>query len=396
MRKTGFALSLVVLLALALGLGAGFLTLPARQGKAPAMTLRPVDSADLPGWQADDTRAALAAFKQSCKGFARRPAARKLTGTITAAGVYGSWRPVCAALGKTEIADAAQARAFLLQHFQAFEVLSGDEHSLFTGYYEPQLRGRRLADATYRYPLLARPDDLITVNAGDFKTSLKGHRLTGRVVNRRLKPYFSRGEIDAGKIRQAARALAYVDDPVDAFFLHIQGSGRIALEGGGEMRLGYAGQNGHRYFAIGRELLKRGALARGKVSLQSIKAWLRAHPKEGREVMNLNPSYVFFRELKGPGPLGAFGVPLTAGRSLAVDYRLIPQGVPVWLSTQVPDPAGPDRSLPFERLMVAQDTGGAIRGPVRGDIFFGHGAEAEIQAGHMKFPGRWFVLLPRK
>ena len=190
------------------------------------------------------------------------------------------------------------------------------------------------------------------------------------------------------------------DDPVDAFFLHVQGSGRIALAGGGELRVGYAGSNGRAYVSIGRALIERGAIAREDVSLQSIRAWLAAHPDEAAGVLALNPSYIFFRVLDGAmddedGPLGSQGVALTPGRSLAVDRRFLPLGAPLWLDIMAPaaEPGAPDRRV--RRLVVAQDTGGAIRGPLRGDLFWGFGAEAESVAGRMKHQGRYFLLLPR-
>ena len=210
----------------------------------------------------------------------------------------------------------------------------------------------------------------------------------------RSKPLPDRAAIATGALAGAAPVIAWVDDPVDAFFLHVQGSGRIALAGGGMLRVGYAGKNGHAYVSIGRALIERGALARADVSLQSIRAWLAANPGEAAAVLALNPSYVFFRELHGEGPLGAQGVPLTPGRSLAVDRRFLPLGAPLWLDVMAPasDPAAADRRL--RRLVIAQDTGGAIRGPLRGDLFWGFGAEAESVAGRMKHPGGYVLLLP--
>ncbi|MEX2454364.1 MAG: MltA domain-containing protein, partial [Rhodospirillaceae bacterium] len=204
-------------------------------------------------------------------------------------------------------------------------------------------------------------------------------------------PYHDRGGIEAGALRGRSLELAWVDSAADAFFLHIQGSGRIRLPDGSILRVGYADANGHVYTAIGRDLIARGAIPREEMSMQAIRTWLAAHPDEGIELMRSNRSFVFFRELTGPGPVGAQGVPLTPGRSLAVDRNLLPLGVPVWLDTTLPDANG----TPFRRLMVAQDTGGAIRGAVRGDVFWGAGAEAADRAGKMKQTGRYWLLRPR-
>jgi len=211
------------------------------------------------------------------------------------------------------------------------------------------------------------------------------------VVSGNLKPYEDRKAIVEGALDPRNLEIVWVDDPVDAFFLQIQGSGRVTLEDGRVMRLGYAGQNGHPYVAIGRELIARGALTRETVSMQSIRAWLAANPAEAAALMNANPSYVFFRELPGDGPVGAQGAALTPLRSLAVDRRFVPLGTPVWLDAEHPDPG----TARLRRLVVAQDVGGAIRGPVRGDLFWGHGDAAADLAGRMKSPGRYYLLLPK-
>ena len=240
-------------------------------------------------------------------------------------------------------------------------------------------------------PAAAPPDDAELL----FDTELRGRRLFGRVEDGELRRLPSRAEIDSGALDDTAPVLAWVDDAVEAFFLHVQGSGRIGFEDGAILRVGYAASNGHAYVSIGRALIERGALAADAVSLQSIRAWLAAHPKEAASVLALNPSYVFFRALEGDGPVGAQEVALTPGRSLAVDRRFLPLGVPLWLDITAPsaNSGAPDRAL--RRLVVAQDTGGAIRGPVRGDLFWGFGADAESIAGRMKHTGRYYLLLPR-
>jgi membrane-bound lytic murein transglycosylase A len=233
------------------------------------------------------------------------------------------------------------------------------------------------------------------VDLGRFRPDLKGKRIAGKVVDGSLVPYPDRREIEAGALSGRKLEIVWVDDPVGAFFLHVQGSGRVRLADGGELRLGYAAQNGHPYTAIGRELIDRGELRSEDVSLQTIRAWLEAHPGQARELMERNASYVFFQQVKGEGPLGAQGVPLTPGRSLAVDLNFVPLGVPLWLVAGAPSPleGEPDRKL--RRLVVTQDTGGAIRGPIRGDVFWGFGEEAEAIAGRMKHRGRYWMLLPK-
>ncbi|HUJ04216.1 MAG TPA: MltA domain-containing protein, partial [Rhizomicrobium sp.] len=225
---------------------------------------------------------------------------------------------------------------------------------------------------------------------GRFRPDLKGVRIAGRVVGQTLEPYSSRAEIDADGAPNAP-VLFYASDPIAVFFLHIQGSGRVILDDGSVMRVSYAGQNGHPYTAIGRTLIDRGALAKEDVSLQSIRAWLKVHPDQARDVMETNASYVFFREQKlGDAKLGSPGtenVPLTPGASIAIDARLHPLGAPFFIASDVAELG--------DRLVIAQDTGGAISGPVRGDVFWGFGKKAEDVAGQMKAQGRLYVLLPK-
>jgi membrane-bound lytic murein transglycosylase A len=245
-------------------------------------------------------------------------------------------------------------------------------------------------------PLYGRPPDLVSVDLGSFREDLKGRRIAGRVEEGKLVPYADRQAIEQGALAGHDLELVWVDDPIDAFFLQIQGSGRVRLADGGELRVGYAGENGHPYYAIGRELVKRGALRKEEVSMQSIRRWLEEHPDEAPAVLATNASYVFFQVIEGEGPLGAEGIPITAGRSLAVDRKHWPLGVPLWVDTAAPaaQKGAPDR--PLRRLVIAQDTGGAIRGPIRGDVFWGASDEAAEIAGRMKHPGRLWVLLPKE
>ncbi|PNW60305.1 UNVERIFIED_CONTAM: hypothetical protein BEN50_26175, partial [Euhalothece sp. KZN 001] len=265
-----------------------------------------------------------------------------------------------------------------------------EDTGLFTGYYEASLKGARERGGAYQYPLRALPDDLVMVDLGAFRDDLKGRRIAGRVRGSRLHPYESRADITKGALpADQDQALVWVDDPVDAFFLHIQGSGRVMLDDDTAMRVGYAGQNGHPYYAIGRELIRRGELDKDEVSLQSIRSWLRQNPDGAWDVMFTNASYVFFRELEGAGPIGGGGLPLTPGRSLAIDPTRIPYGTPLWVDIDHPD----EKAAPIRRLMVAQDTGGAIRGAIRGDVFWGHGDRGEYYGGKMKSDGRYWLLL---
>ena len=363
----------------------------------PRLVLTAAEFADLSGWQTSDLRASLSAFRRSCERFRLQPASRTV-GPDGRAGQVGDWRQVCDDSEALDGADSDAVRAYFERWFVPLEVADNDQVSgIFTGYYEPELRGSRRKHGRYSVPLYARPDDLVMVNLGRFRKDLGGRRIAGRVVNGQLRPFETRAEIEDGALAGKDLELLWVDDAIDAFFLHIQGSGRVALDDGAVERMGYAGQNGHPYFAIGRELIARGALRKDEVSLQTIRAWLRANPDDAAAVMNKNRSFVFFRRLTGDGPVGAFQVALTPRASLAVDRRYIPLGVPVWLETRLPrlDSSDVGASEAWQNLLIAQDTGGAIRGIVRGDIFFGSGDEAEALAGRIKSPGQYFILLPR-
>lgn len=308
------------------------------------------------------------------------------------------WQAVCSAV---ERAQPAQARAFFESQFVAWRrvdtTTGAPVPGLVTGYYEPLLNGSRTRRPPFIHPVHGVPDDLLTIDLGDLRPELKGQRLRGRIEGRRVVPYFSRGEIEAGRAAVSGRELVFVDDPIDLFFLMIQGSGRVRLNDGSTLRLNYADQNGHPYRSIGRLLIERGDLKVEQASMQGIKAWARANPSKLTDLLNANPSYVFFRETgitRGdgadlPGPLGAQGLALTTGRSLAVDPAFMPLGVPVWLAT-----TWPNTSRPLERLMLAQDTGGAIRGVNRADYFWGFGDEAGREAGRMRQQGEMWILWP--
>ena len=362
-----------------------------------SLRLGQVSFTELKGWAASDPKAALEAFRRSCIALSTRPDTAPLGG-VNYAGTAGDWRQLCLAASAIPAEDSQTVRAFFEAEFVPYRVTQSSGLGLFTGYYEPQLKGSRTKHGPYQTPLYGTPADLVNVDLGLFRDTLKGQRIVGQVANGRLVPYPARAAIESNGLPQA-NPLLYVDDPIDAFFLQIQGSGRVVLDDGSVVRAAYAAQNGRAYTAIGAVLIQRGELKREEVSMQSIRAWLTAHPEEAPRIMNANASYVFFTEqaLGDPvlGAAGAQGVPLTPEASLAVDLSLHALGVPVWLEmmTPDPDPAMPDR--PFERLLIMQDTGGAIRGPVRGDVYWGYSADAASIAGRMRSEGAMTVFLPK-
>ena len=370
---------------------------PAPAPGAPApLRLDAVKFSELPAWSQSDPRSAVRAFVRSCLIFAAKPDDAPLGGVNDYAGTAGEWREVCRTAALVPLDDAAAARRFFESDFVPYRVGPAPGEGLFTGYYEPELRGSRTRRGPYQTALYGAPADLVNVDLGQFRENLKGQRIVGRVTDGRLVPYPARAEIEGGAL---AAPILFVDDPIDAYFLQVQGSGRVVLDDGTVVRAVYAGQNGRPYISIGRILVQRGELTLETVSMQSIRAWLLAHPAQAQPLMNENPSFVFFAEqpLGDPslGAAGAQGAPLIAEASLAVDLTVHALGVPVWLETTAPDPdlTKPDRI--FERLLVMQDTGGAIRGPVRGDIYWGYSADAGAIAGRMHSQGRMTVLLPK-
>lgn len=355
------------------------------------LSLTPTRFSALPGWQTDDLAAALPAFRKSCAAFEKLADSAAL-GPPALHSSAADWRKPCAAAANLSLSGGAAddaARQFFESYFIPYAAANNTiSEGLFTGYYEPQLNGARQPGGAYVTPILARPADLVMVDLGRFRPAWRGERIAGRVINGNLTPYDTRAAIEHDALARNRVALAWVDDPVDAYFLEVQGSGRIRLADGSVMRLGYDGQNGHAYVAIGRLLVERGEMSLDDVTQAAIRAWIKSHPREGAALMDENPSYVFFKEQKADGPIGAEGVVLTPGRSLAVDRAFIPLGVPLFLDIA-------DKTGRLQRLMVAQDTGGAIRGPVRGDVFWGFGPAAEEKAGSMRDKGVYYLLLPK-
>lgn len=350
---------------------------PPKPEPTPLMT--PSAFGALPGWEHDDLREAWPAFMASCTVLVKKE----------------DWKEPCTVARTVDKTDGNAVRLFFESFFVPNQVRAPDgaDTGLITGYYEPMLHGARKRGGAYQTPLYRVPDDLLTVDLASVYPELKGMRLRGRLAGKKVIPYSTRAEIERADI--PGKELLWVDDPVEAFFLEVQGSGRVQLDDTHEtVRVAYADQNGHPYKAIGRWLVEKGELPVEQVSAQGIKAWIVANPARRQELFNANPSYIFFREERLPdpsvGPKGSLGVPLTPARSVAVDASLLPLGAPVFLSTTQ---AGSD--VPMQRLMMGQDTGGAIRGAVRADFFFGFGSGAAENAGRMKQRGQIWVLLPK-
>ena len=347
------------------------------------------DIDSLPGWTNDKVLDAFPAIQKSCRSTLKKLNQRH--NSLKKLKKRSGWQKVCEQI-TANIFGEESFREFLKSKFKAYQIrYRGSDEGLFTGYYEPTLDGSLKPSRGYNTPIYPRPTDLIHVNLGEWKDSLDNTRILGRVVGHKLKPYFSRSDISKGALDGEIIPILWLKSEIDAFFLHIQGSGRVVLPNGEVYRLGYAGKNGRKYYPIGRYLVEIGAIPKENISMQSIKKWLKENPGKKKDVMNMNPSYIFFRKLKGKGgPIGAQGVVLTSGRSLAVDRRYSKLGAPVWLSANFRDEEGKK----IQRLMVAQDTGGAIKGPIRGDVFWGSGKTAERLAGIMKAKGSMYVFYP--
>jgi membrane-bound lytic murein transglycosylase A len=330
----------------------------------------------LSGWQHDELAAAWPAVRASCSTLIRQTA----------------WKRSCEEAGRLGgTPDGSTVRQFFETHFTPWQLTNADGTTtgLVTGYYEPLIRGSRTRSPRSVWPIHGVPQDMLTIELGDVYPELKGMRLRGRLVGNKVLPYWNRQQLSERQV--PAPVLLWADDPIELFFLQVQGSGRVQLPDGNLVRIGYADQNGHPYQSIGRWLVSQGELTLDKASMEGIKRWAQDNPQRLNELLNTNPSYVFFREMPSAsgGPVGALGVPLSEGRSIAVDPRYVPLGAPVFMSTTYPL-----SDKPLERLVVAQDTGGAIKGVVRADFFWGFGAEAGREAGKMRQQGRMWVLLP--
>jgi membrane-bound lytic murein transglycosylase A len=362
------------------------------------MALQPVAFDQLPGWSASQSAAALSAFVASCQRIQYFPPDQALGGSGEAAtlgGKAGLWGPACAAARDVPPANEAAARSFFETRFQPYLVSQGlSDSAKITGYFEPEVAGSATREGPYQTPLLGLPSDLVTFNLGAFDPDKAGVTAVGRLQGNQLVPYYDRFQIENGALDPDTLAIGWVADPVDAYFLQIEGSGRLDLPDGSLERVTYAGKNGRPYVPIGRVMVQQKLLAPNDVTEQSIRAWLEAHPGRAASIMDQNPSYVFFKTAPqladAAGPPGALGVSLTPGRSIAIDRGFLPLGAPVWLDT-----TDPVTHAPLQRMTVAQDLGSAITGPLRADLYFGSGNAAAIGAGAMDAAGRLYVLLPR-
>jgi membrane-bound lytic murein transglycosylase A len=335
------------------------------------MTLKQTAFSALPGWQADDQALALKTFQRSCEKIANQPSTR-IAGNGRLAAPLSVWQAPCRNALALRAANSVQARQFFESHFTPFIVTdNGNEQGLFTGYFEPQLNGSAKRSARYRYPLYHAPE------------GLKDGRHD-----------YSRAEVEAGALAGKGLEFLWVDDAVDLYFLQVQGSGRVKLENGTVLRIGFAGKNSHEYVSLGKIMDNLGVIPKGKINYFTMRDWMKANPKHAHELMLQNPRYVYFHELKGQGPIGGSGVALTPLRSLAVDTGFIPYPAPLYLMTTLPE-TQMSAGRAFNQLMIAQDTGSAIKNPVRGDVFFGAGPQAEAWAGHMTQRGSYAILLPK-
>jgi peptidoglycan lytic transglycosylase A len=343
------------------------------------ITFRAVEFAEIAGWAADEHELAFAALLKSC---------RKST----------SATPACAAaLALGDSANRQSARTFFEAHYSPHAVERYSSTGFVTGYYEPEVRGSRERTGAFQVPVYRRPDDLVPLVPDTYRARFNEQLTAMRRDGNEFVPYYTREEIEAGALEGHDLELLYFDDPVELFFMQVQGSGLVRLSDGTVTRLSYAGKNGYPYTSIGKLLVERGEIALDAASMDALKAWLRADPERARRLMNENRSYIFFRELWAhemeAGPIGAEGVALTPGRSLAVDASYHALGTPIFVAAPTLADA---EGRPFERLMIAQDVGSAIRGPERGDIFFGSGETAGALAGSARQDAKFFVLLPRE
>jgi membrane-bound lytic murein transglycosylase A len=335
------------------------------------LTLKPVSYAQLPGWGADQALDAYRSYQKSCMALLAQDPDKPM-GENDLANSVAAYQQPCQIAINSVIEDDTTARVFFQTQFIPFKAANNfDSQGKFTGYFEPVMRGSRTKSMRYNVPVYRTPSD----------------RIPG-------EPHFTRAEINRGALSGRGLELFWVEDPVRLFFTEVQGSGRIELDTGETVRIGYAERNGHPYVPIGRVLKERGILPEDQISMQAIQDWLWKNPDQAFEVMEQNPSFIFFREIEGDGPIGSQNVALTPMRSLAVDRKFIPLGIPVFVDAMLPQTPQTQGGF-FRKLLIAQDTGGAIKGPVRGDIFFGAGNDAEWYAGHMNSGGEYYLLLPR-
>ncbi|WP_100551435.1 murein transglycosylase A [Caedibacter taeniospiralis] len=349
--------------------------LPLSVFSSTSISFEPVNYQALPDWDCGDQMYAYQALQISCKVILKNTNYNR------------DWINSCQNILSTPAHTDRRAREMLEKNFTPYLVRYDDKaEGLFTGYYAPAIAGSLYRSAEFSVPIYRTPKDLIQKKTGS------GTQF-GRMVDGKLIPYYTREEIAKNNYLSKKDVIVWVRSRIERTFLQIQGSGRIELENGDSILVGYDSQNGHPYRPIGRYLIENGLMPRNEITMQSIKTWLYDHPEEADKVLNYDPSFVFFRTLSHGNPIGAQGVPLTPGYSIAIDSKFYQYGTPVWLSSSYHKPNQKIHKL--DRLLIAQDTGGAIRGAIRGDVFWGSGSDAEFYAGHMKNLGKMFVLLPK-
>lgn len=363
--------------------------IPVDTEPSSGVALSRVSFAELPGWREGRPADALGAWRRSCERIMAMDRAAPLGGKV-AAGNAGDWRPVCSSIGALS-GDPTEMRTFVESNFVPYAVVGGKtREGLFTGYFEPIIRVSDRAGGSYSVPIHGLPSDHVTIHLKDFDPALAGRTLVGKLEGGRLRPYPERAVIDSRANLETDTILYWADDALDVFILQVQGSGIVELPDGRRQRIGFAGHNGYDYVSIGRWLIEQNELPVGAAGWQDIRDWMERNPRRISGLLALNRRYIFFRTIDGDGAQGAAGVALTPGHSIAVDSEFLPLNVPLWLDTVHPGPG----NKRLQRLVLAQDVGNAIRGPVRGDLFWGVGAEALELAGRMKSPGTYYILLP--
>lgn len=362
--------------------------------KPHKLSFRKASFAQLPGWESSETKKSFLAFQTSCKAFLKQNP-NKSVGSEYIDLQVKDWLPACNAALIVNANSNMATHEFFQKWFTPVEFFENKPiQGLFTGYYMPLLHGSLTKTDEYDVPLYGIPKKLVTANLEEFDRRLKNRKIMGRVQSNKLMPFYTREEINRGAIEKFTPVIAWVNSRIDRSFLEIQGSGIIQLKDGSQLVVGYAGENGAPYTAIAKVLIDQGVMTKDNASMQHIRNYLEAHPDQLDIVLNKNKSFVFFEVLRNKAALGTQGVALTPGYSLAIDRKWVPMGAPVWLNTTRPDHKS-EQHKTFQRLMVAQDTGGAIKGVVRGDVYWGAGERATNIAGKMKNPGYYWLLLPK-
>ena len=362
--------------------------------KPNPLILRRVAFRALPGWQDASLKDSMKTFLNSCRTFLRSSPQRRV-GSRVLSMTASDWQGLCKNAKLVNLDSNQEIKHFFFFFFIPYEVFQENRvEGLFTGYYLPLLHGSKKKTKRYNIPIYSLPEDLVTVDLGLFNDEWLHRRVIIRVKGQKALPYYSRKEIKSGAIKEKSKVVVWVDNIFDRFDMEIQGSGVVKLKNGDDLYLGYAGENGNPYTSIGKVLIDKGVMTWDSASMQAIRQYLLTHKHEMHKVLNKNKSFVFFKKLKKKITLGAQGIALTPGYSLAVDRKYIPLGLPLWLNTTYKDKSS-KTAKKLQRLMIAQDTGGAIKGVVRGDVFWGAGSKASYIAGHMKNKGHYWLLLPK-